>query len=236
MSNTGTTIQTWTRFYTNNAVEDISTGSGLQLLNEVYHGMFNPEYTLYFGGAKFRVGRNWPEAYQTNDLGVNTTAGTAAYTWLASPIYREEPIVELETSAGSGYYEPIPPGRDEDEWVRLQNASNSRPERYRRALSGSTMQLQFAPTPDTTSLDIRLRGQVEITKFTATTVADGTTQTLFFNEEPDQALAYFVSAHLKAKRGQTARAVELVQLGLGLLPASDPMPAHDTNQITAHYL
>ena len=236
MSNLVSAIQDWVRDYADATEIVLTSGEGLRRLNEVYHGMFNPDYALGIGGSRFRVGRNWPEAYVTTDLGVNTTSGTASYAWPTTPIYREEPIVELETSAGSGDYEPVPPGLDEDEWVSLQNASNSRPERYRRLLVSAAMNIQFAPTPNVTNLDIRLRGQTEITKFTATTAVDGTTNTIFFNEEPDQSLAYFIAAIYKAKRGDTGRAVELVQAGIGLLPATDYMPSRDTNQVTAHYL
>ena len=235
MSNLATAIQDWVRDYADATEIVLTSGEGLRRLNEVYHGMFNPDYALGIGGGRFRIGRNWPEVYVVSDLGVNTTSGTAAYAWLTSTIYREEPIVELETSAGSGDYEPVPPGLDEEEWVALQNASNSRPERYRRLRSGTTMQIEFAPTPNVTNLDIRLRGQTEITKFTATTAIDGTTNTIFFNEEPDQALSYFIAALYKAKRGDSGRAVELVQSGIGLLPATDYMPSRDTNQITSHY-
>lgn len=232
MSNTGNQIQTWARIWADDTGLSITSGDGLEVFNEVYHGMFNPDYML----LGFNVGRNWPEAYQTNDLGVNTTAGTNAYAWLTSPIYREEPIVELETTAGGGLYEIVKPGLDEREWVRLQNASNSRPKRYRRLLSGSNMQIQFAPTPDTTGLDIRLRGQVEITKFTSTTAADDTTNTVFFNEEPDNALARFIAAVYKAKRGDAQRAAELMRDGMGLLPKTEYMPTRDDNEIEAHYL
>lgn len=232
MSNTGDKIQTWARIYADHDSLVITSGEGLEVLNEVYHGMFNPDYRLL--GAQ--IGRNWPEAYQVNDLGVNTTSGTDAYSWLTSPIYREEPIVELETTAGSGDYEAIPPGIDETEWLRLQNSSDSRPRRYRRQITATVMQIVFAPTPNVTSLDIRLRGQIEITKFTSTTAADGSTNTIFFNEEPDQALAYFIAAVYKSKRGDRARALELLEDGMGLLPATDYMPARDDNEITAHYL
>lgn len=236
MSNLVSAIQDWVRDYADATEIVLTSGEGFRRLNEVYHGMFNPDYALGIGGGRFRIGRNWPEAYVTTDLGTNTTAGTASYAFPASPLYREEPIVELETSVGSGDYEPVPSGLDEDEWVSLQNASNSRPERYRRLLISAAMNLQFAPTPNVTSLDIRLRGQTEITKFTAATAVDGTTNTIFFNEEPDQALSYFIAALYKAKRGDTGRAVELVQAGIGLLPATDYMPSRDTNQITSHYL
>ena len=236
MSNTGNQIQDWVQIWADSASEVITSGDGLEILNEVYHGMFNPEYMISVGGRNFRIGRRWAEAYATTDFASETTSGTSDYAWPTSPIYREEPIVELETSASSGDFEIIDPARDENEWASLRLASNGRPFRYRRLLISTVMNLRFAPTPSTTSLVIRLRGQQEITKFTATTAADGATLTIFFNEEADQALAYFIAALFKAKRGDSGRAVDLIQNGLGLLPASDYMPAFDDNQITAHYL
>ena len=231
MSNLATKIQTWARHLADDSVLLITSGDGLEVLNEIYHGMFNPDYKL----MDFAVGRRWPEAYQSNDMGVNTTSGTAAYAWLASPVYREEPEVELETSAGSGLYEPIRPATDEVEWLRYVNASKSRPVVYRRQLSGSTMQIVFAPTPNATGLDIVLRGQIEITKFTSVTATDGSTNTIFFNEEPDNALAHFIAAKFKAQRGDSGRAGELMGDGMGLLPATEHMPS-DEDRIMAHYL
>ena len=231
MSNLATQIERWVQVLVGET-EFITTDDGLEVLNEVYHGMFNPDYRL-FG---FSIGRNWPEAYAVTDMGVNTTSGTDAYAWLISPIYREEPIVELETTAGSGLYEQIPPAVDEVEWLRMQNASNSRPVVYRRQRSGSTMQIVFAPTPNATGLDIRLRGQTEITKFTNKTAMDGSTTTIFFNEEPDHALAYFIAAKLESNRGNTDRANGLMENGTGLLPATEYMPSRDEDKIIAHYL
>ncbi len=236
MSNTGNQIQTWVQIWADSASEAITSGDGLEILNEVYHGMFNPDYMISVGGRRFRIGRRWPEVYSVTNFSLETTSGTSDYAWPTSPIYREEPIVELETSPSSGDFEIIEPARDENEWASLRLASNSRPSRYRRLLISSVMNIRLVPTPATTSLVIRLRGQQEITKFTSITAADGSTLTLFFNEEPDQALAYFISAKFKAKRGDVGRAVDLIQDGLGLLPATDYMPAFDDNQITAHYL
>lgn len=234
MSNLATKIQTWVRHYADQGSISITSGDGLDVLNEVYHGMFNPDYRISAGGRLFEIGRNWPEAYQSNDMGVNTTSGTSAYAWLASPIYREEPVVELETAVGSGEYDIIPMVTDEAEWTRFSNLGNNRPLVYRRQLSGSTMQIVFAPTPDTTGLDIVLRGQIEITKFTAATAIDETTNTIFFNEEPDQALAYFIAARLQVKFGDPAQSHNLVQSGLGLLPSVERMPARDVNRIEAN--
>lgn len=236
MSNLATTIQTWAQIYSDDSNLTITSGDGLEVLNEVYAGMFNPDYKVSVGGRFFTIGRNWAETWESNDLGVNTTSGTNDYAWLTSPIYREEPQVLLETSAGGGDYEVIPPGDDEILWNRLVNASNGRPQRYRRYRSGSTMTLRFAPTPDTSSLDIILRGHVEITKFTSTTAVDGSTNTIFFNDAPDQALAYFIAANFKAKRGDPRRAIDLILSGLGLLPSTDYMPSRDENEIVAHYL
>lgn len=231
-----TAIQVWARHYADDTQLTITSGDGLNVLNEIYGGMLTPGYRFAVGGRAFTVGRLWPESYQTNDLGADTTAGTAAYNWLTSPIYQEEPIVELETSAGQGDYESIPHARDERQWVRLKNASNARPEAYIRYDSSGTMKIEFAPTPTTTGLDIRLRGYVEPTLFTSSTTTDGTTNTIFFNENPDRALAYFIAASFLDKRNDTERALALAIAGLGLLPRSEHMPSQDDNQITAHYL
>lgn len=236
MSNLATQIQTWVRIWSDSASETITSGDGLEILNEVYKGMLMDHYMISVGGRSFRIGRRWAEVYATTDFSAETTAGTSDYAWPTSPVYHEEPIVELETSPSSGEFEIIEPARDENEWAHLRQASNARPFRYRRLRLSAVMNLRFAPTPATTSLVIRIRGQEDISSFTSVTATDGSTNTVFFNEEPDQALAYFIAAKLKAKRGDVGRALDLIQDGIGLLPSTDYMPAFDDNQITAHYL
>ena len=233
MPSTGTKIQTWVRIWANDRTLSLSTGDGLEIMNEVYQGMFSPDYEIL--GVK--IGRRRAGAYVEDDSLV-TVASQEKYNWPVSPVFKQEPVIEIQGSTSSSTdYIPIPPADDEDLWRMLMNAGESFPSHYRRGADTSgTVILYIRPLPNTAGLKIRIRGQQEISEFTTTTAADGTTLTAFAEVSPDRALAKFIAAIFKAKRNARRRADELVQEGVGLLADTDYMPAQSDNEITPHYL
>lgn len=231
MSNLATKIQTWVQIWSDYESLVLTSGNGLEILNEVYAGMFNPDYKIL--GAP--IGRRWPENF-AQDTSISTVASQEAYNWPTSPVFHEEPSIKIQGTSGGTVYHLLAPAKSEEEWRLAVEVGDSFPSIYRRKLVAGTMKLLIRPTPVSASLTIEISGYTEITEFTTTTAIDGTTDTIFFNQMSDRALAKFIAAVYKDKRGDPQRAQALVREGIGLLPSTQYMPELETNEITPVYL
>jgi len=226
MATTVGTIQTWARFYSNDQTLLLTGATDIEIFNFVYAGMFDPDYEL----AGVKIGRRWAEGTQ-EDSSLSTTASTQTVALPSSLVFKEEPVIELQTTVGGTLYERLRPCPDEKTWLRFTNAGEGFPEFYRLMNDSGTVKIFLAPTPNTSSLTIRIRGPIEVTE-----LADATDTTIFLNKNSDRALAKLLASEYKRKRGDSARANELIQEALALLPATEYTPSYSDNRVQAQYL
>ena len=213
MSDTVLNIQEDVRFWANNKTELVESGQGLRLFNQTYQGMFLPDYRI----AGIKIGRRWPEATQ-EDTSLTMVAGTEQYAWPTSPVFRSGFYLEgLDASASNEPY-TIWQAIDMDEWSALDDSNNATPSRYRLIDVSGTVMLAIRRKPDSAD-GIRITGMVEVTEMTGPTSV-----TIFLNKDSDRALAMFIAAELKGKRGDGGYAAQLAQNGVALLPRHDLTP------------
>lgn len=214
MADTLTNIQDGVRFWSDDSNLTVTSGTNLRIANTVYQGMFSPEYT--FMGV--HVGRRWPEATQ-EDTSLTMVAGTEAYNWPTSPVFKGPFVIEgLDTNDNNEPY-LILPAPDLTTWSAYDQNTNDRPVYWRRIDASGTAKLELRPKPDQTD-GIRINGLIEVTEFTG-----GSDSTVFLNTQSDRAYAMLLGAHFLAKRGKPGRALEVVQMAAGLLPAHDITPS-----------
>lgn len=213
MADTLANIQEDYRHWVNVRNADIESGQGLRVFNAIYQGMFSEEFLL----LGIKIGRRWPEATR-EDTSLTMVAGTEQYTWPTSPVFKPGFYIEgLDASASNEPY-PIEQAIDMDEWSALDDSNNATPYRYRLIDVAGTVKLALRPKPDSAD-GIRITGLIEVTELTGPT-----TSTIFLNKNADRALAKFVAADYKSKRGDSSRAMELVHEGLGFLPRRNYTP------------
>lgn len=213
MADTLTNIQTDVRFWANDSQLDITSGTNLRVFNSVYQGMFTPGYKL-FG---VNIGRRWVEATR-EDTSLTMVAGTEQYTWPASPVFKEPFFIEgLDVNASNDPYTifPVPTMQL---WSDLDDSNNAQPIYYRLIDVSGTLKLALRPPPDQAD-PIRITGLIEVTELTT-----GSESTVFKNTNADRALAMLVAAEFKDKRGNSRRALELLQKARSLLPVYDRTP------------
>lgn len=212
MADTLTNIQTDYRFWSNVSDGTIVSGIGLRIFNTVYQGMFSPDFEI--GGIK--IGRLWPEGTQ-EDTSLTMVVGQEQYTWVTSPKFKEPIWVEgLDSNTNEPY--PILWAPDMNTWSAYDRVGNSRPLYCRLINVSGTIKLALRPTPVKTD-GIRITGLIEITELT-----QGSDSTIFLNKNSDRALSMLVAATFKAKRGESGRALELINQAKGLLPINDTTP------------
>lgn len=206
-------IQSDFRFWADAESEILTTGTNLRIFNTVYQGMFSPDYML----LGVNIGRRWPEGTR-EDTSLTMVVSQEQYTWPTTPKYKEPIWVEGTDSSTSEPY-PILWAPDMNTWSAFDRVGNSRPLYCRLIDVSGTVKLALRPTPVKTD-GIRITGLIEITELT-----DGTKSTIFLNKNSDRALAMLIAATFKAKRGDTGRALELINQAKGLLPINDTTPS-----------
>lgn len=200
------------RFWTNDSALTITSGTNLRVFNIVYQGMLSPDYSLL--GVK--IGRRWPERVR-EDTSLTMVVGTEQYAYPVSPKTIDPVYVEgLDADTSEPYTIAWVP--DMNTWSSYDLTGNSRPVYCRLIdVSGST-KLALRPKPSKTD-GIRITGLVEVTDLTS-----GSSETIFRNKNSENALAMLVAAVFKSKRGETGRALELINMAKGLLPLYDRTP------------
>jgi len=216
MSDTLSNIQTDARFFADDSVVDLTTGLGLRIANLVYQRMCNM--------------RRWPELIRV-DTSLSTTSGTDSYTWVTSPVFKEEPLIEIQESSGSSDYCIISRCPDEHTWTQIKNSGNSFPVYYRKINESGTVKIVFGPTPNVSSLTIRITGLIEATEFSG-----GASTTVFLEKNSDRALSMLIAAEYQEKRGFRDESTLLRRQAMSLIPTVNHQPSYESGQIAAHYL
>lgn len=216
MGDSLTNIQSDARHYANDANLVITSAEGLRIANLIYQGMLTDGFRL--GGVK--IGRRWPEATR-EDTSLTSVASQEQYTWPTSTVFKRTWFIEYLDASSSNYPYPLREVPDILTWTAYDaSISQTGIPIYWRLLDVSgTVKMALRPNPDTTGDTIRITGLIEATEFT-----DGTSTTVFLNNNADRALSIFIAADYKAKRGQSERALELISEGVGLLPHGDSTP------------
>lgn len=284
MPESRSTLQTNIRFWANNSSEVIASGDGKIAFDQVYLGMFNPNYKIL--GA--RVGRRWAERTREN-TSLTMVASTATYDWPTDPVIKEPFYIEgLDVNASNDPY-PIVPPPSMEEWSRMDDLNDAQPVYWRLKDVAGVLKLELRPNPDQAD-PIRINSVAGARKFPTTalssvdsdsasgqavlsvaattpfavedhvvigegkateergvvlSISSGVSITLaanlssthtasdahavemttpFVDFDTDQAVALFTAALLVSQRGDTARAMELIAQGRGLLPAHDRTP------------
>ena len=227
MADTLTNIEADARFLSSNNSLDITTEGSIGLRNAtmVHRGMTTPDWRMF--GQK--IGRRYPE-YTIEDTSIKVTSGTENYPWLESPVFIEEPFIELLDVSSSNLPYPIEPVPSMQIWSDLDDSNNGPPKYYRRFYKGGEVVLALRPKPDTTSDIIRISGIVEADEF-----ADGDSKTRFLNANADHALALFIAAFYQQHFGKTDDAIALIAQGVGLLPRYDYTPSIRPNGFIQTY-
>jgi len=218
MSSILSDIQTLVRHYSNDSSLTITSGVGLNVANLIYQGVCSPDFKL----MGQHIGRRWPNVTR-EDTSITTTASTESYEWPHSPIFRLWPSLEYLDSSNSSESTPIEWVPSMDIWSRYDIATDGLPEYARLLNIDGEIQLSLRPNPDTTGDTVRITGAIKVDDFT-----DSHSVTIFIDDNVDRALAFFIAADFKLKRGETQRAMELVQQGIGCYPASDKTPTLHT--------
>jgi len=218
MSSILSDIQTLVRHYSNDSSLTITSGVGLDVANLIYQGLCSPDFRL----MGFHIGRRWPNVTR-EDTSIITTASTELYEWPHSPIFRLWPVLEYLDVSNSSEPTPLEWVPSIAIWSQYDISTDGLPEFARLLNVDGELQLALRPNPDTTGDIIRITGVIEVENFT-----DSHSVTIFLDGNVDSALAFFIAADFKAKRGETQRAVELVQQGIGCYPASDKTPTFHT--------
>jgi hypothetical protein len=109
-------------------------------------------------------------------------------------------------------YRTIVPARTELEWSILREQEVGYPQVYKRGHDGTQNVLMFAPKPNTSSLTVRITGQIEPTELSASS-----SQTVFIGNTPDDIMAFLIAADVADKRNQPGRAQALVGRAAELL-------------------
>ena len=213
MADTLTNIETDVQFWADDTALSITSGVNLRLFNTVYQGMFSPDYIVF--GVK--IGRRWPEATR-EDTSLTMVAGQEDYTWPTTPEFKEP--VWLEGTNGTTDVYPILWVPDMATWSAYDpnNVGDSEPIYARLLDVAGTLTLSLRPNPHRTD-GIRINGMIEVTELTT-----GANSTIFANKNADRALAMVVASHFKAKRGDSGRALELLNQAKSLLPINDVAP------------
>lgn len=213
MAETLTNLQTDVRFWTDQDNLTITAGTNLRMFNQVYQGLFTPDYKM-FG---VRVGRRWPEATR-EDTSVTMVVGQEQYTFPTSPVFKEPFFIEgLNTNQNNLPY-IIQPATNMALWSRYEDLNNAQPILYRLLDVAGTVKLALRPNPDQTDT-VRITGLIEVTELTG-----GSDSTIFRNKNADRALAMLVAAMFQAKFGDVERAQQLARQANALLPREDRSP------------
>lgn len=213
MADTLSNIQSDARFWANDRNLTIVSGTGLRIFNAVYQGMFSEDFRI----AGIQIGRRWPEN-TAEDTSLTMIVGQEQYTWPVSPVFK--PGFFLEGLDASSNNEPyvIESAISSEQWSFFDDSNNATPLIYRLIDVSGVVKLAIRPTPDSAD-PIRITGMKEITELT-----DGTKSTVFLNNNSDKALAKFIAAEYKAKRGDPERALQLIAEGRAFLPLYDYAP------------
>ena len=207
MSKTLAQIQTVVRFESRDESIDLSSSELLPLVNLIYR----------------RIGNlgEWAELVRT-DTSLTTTAGTNSYTW-PSVSFSNVSLIEIQHPDLGMRYESVPAASGEALWAKYRKWENEFPVLYKREHNGTNNLVSFAPTPDVSSLTIRITGVIEPPELTSSGDA-----TIWIQSSMDDAMAYLISADIAAKRGYPQRSQELVARAaevLGRLAGREITPA-----------
>ena len=150
------------------------------------------------------------EDYTLIDTSLATTAADGTYDWLTSPVYADVLSLEVQDGddpTGPDTYKRVVPSRSIQQWLALERRTADFPEQY-RLYTGSTDKtvLELRPAPKYGGKIIRVDGIIEPEPFES-----GIERTRFRLRGIDDAFAMALSAVLLAKKGQQARAEQLVR-------------------------
>jgi len=196
MADTVTNIQVKVRWESRDSSFSLTDTTGLSLTNSMYR--------------RLSAIIPWPELNRTN-TSATTTADQESVTWPAVK-FLDVASVEMQDPNDNLNYITVVPARTEQEWSLSREEENSFPKIYKRGYDGTQNVIQFAPTPDTGSLIVRITGQLEPTEFTA-----GSDTTIFIGNTADDILAFMIAADIMDKRNQPARAKSLIGRAAELL-------------------
>lgn len=210
MAQTVTNIQTKVRWEIRDEAYDLTDTTGLAVFNMIYRRL-----------ASFLP---WPELLRS-DTSLTTTSGTEDYTWPSSPIFIDVLSVEIQNPEADMRYCTIAPVQTFSEMTVERGKKKDFPLVYMRAHDGSNHVLRLAPTPDTSSLTVRITGIIEPTEVTS-----GTDTTIFLNRSSDDVLSLLIAADVSSKRGMEDRSQMLI------LRASELLSVLSGKEITPYEL
>jgi hypothetical protein len=181
MSLTITEIQTQVRHLARDGDLTLSSGDGLTIFNMLYRSF----------AALFE----WPELTRTDTF--TTTAGTAQYTWPSTYNYSDVKSVRIQNPRNQNKYVNVVPAKSEVTFTQKTEASDGTPEVYKREHNGTNNVITLAPAPDFSNATGQVIGVIE-----PSSLASGSSPTIFLEKTSDDALSYFVAADYSYKREQ----------------------------------
>lgn len=149
------------------------------------------------------------EDYTIIDTSLTTTANTGTLDWLTNPNYANILSLEIQDQddpEAPNTYKRVVPARSIQQWLALEREPDDFPRQY-RLYTGSNDKtiLELRPAPKYGGKIIRVDGVIEPEPFES-----GQERTRFRLSGIDDAYAMALAAVLSAKKGQKARAQELL--------------------------
>lgn len=146
------------------------------------------------------------EDYTVIDTSLQTTADTATLDWLKNPVYADLLSLEVQDQDDEDAYKRVVPARSIQQWLALERRDPGFPEQYRfYSADEDTTTLELRPAPKYGGKTIRADGVIEPLPFES-----GQERTRFRLRGIDDAYAMALAAVLSAKKGQQARAQQLL--------------------------
>ena len=215
MADTLTNIQEDVRHYADDGNLTIVSGQGLRIANLIYQGMLSPGFKL----LGMVIGRRWPEATRENTSLTMVVGDEDTYTWPATPVFKAPVWLEgIDASTSDPY--PIEWAPDMATWSAYDDQNGTDRPTYARLIDvAGTLKLALRRRPYQADT-LRITGIIERTEFSS-----GSSSSCFIHKNADRALAHFIAADYKAKRGDMQRALSLIDDGVSLLPEQDATPS-----------
>lgn len=188
-------------------------------LTGTYLAVFNGYY------KEFCAARLFPELNVT-DSSITTIQGQESYVWPQNYKFLTEPALILQRTLGNPRnFVKVWPVQDEIYWGFLKNVVQSFPSHYKKERqSANSYNLLLRPLPNVAGLQLLVVGQIEPTELVQ--AADATV----FNEpQTDRAFSRFLAAQFQMKRGNLARAAQLLEEMDALLPEGNYGPTPRPN-------
>lgn len=186
-------------------------------------GQYLPVFNGYY--KEFCASRLFPELNIT-DTSITTVAGQEAYVWPKNYKFLTEPAIILQRTVGNPRnFVKVWPVQDEIYWGFLKNVVQSFPSHYKKERQSANMyNLLMRPLPNISGLQVLIVGQTEPVE-----LVQASDPTVFNEPQVDRAFARFVAAQFQMKRGNPARAAQLLDEMDDLLPEGNYGPTPRPN-------